>query len=107
MEAKITAVVLNRQWADEMRPIIKPYLLPASAGLNNLPVLYATEVIQGGFFVIVKPEVSAGEFQPLISIPSHMVTMIFESSKESVSAGFVGEQPEESLYGLGHLVRGG
>lgn len=105
-KSKISAVVLQPQWADEVGSIIKPYLLPTSASLNNFTVLYAWEVIYDGPFLVVKPEVEDGQFQPAISIPLGAIITIFEANKETLSARFVREDSEVSEYGLGHLIKG-
>ena len=47
---------MRDDWVDKVRPIIEPYLLPASARLNNLPILYATEVVSDGQFFSVRPD---------------------------------------------------
>ena len=102
----VSAIILRDDWVDKVRPIIEPYLLPASARLNNLPVLYATEVVSDGQFFSVRPDVENGKFIPLIRIPVFAVLMVFEASNESLPVGFADEEAATSVYGLGHLILG-
>lgn len=102
-DVKNFAVALSRQWADEMASIIKPYLLPSSTTLDNLPILYAWEIVLNGPFLIARVRREDNGSPAAIHIPMSFVMLVFETDNERMQIGFIDKSPE-SKSDLSHLI---
>ena len=87
---KIYAVVLHREWADELGPIVKPYLYPMRAGFEDFAVLYADAVETGGTFFEATVADSSGN-RSILRFPHNAVRITIESATPK-TIGFLTER---------------
>lgn len=84
---KTYAVVLNRDGANDLGPILKPYLYPLRAGFEDFAVLYASKVESNSpFFEATVAD--ANGFEVILRFPHAAVRLTVESS-DRTDIGFL------------------
>lgn len=87
-ETKTYAVVLHTQWADELGPILEPYLYPMRAGFEDFRVLYANKIETQAPFVEASVSTKEG-VEVVLRLPHGVVRLMVEAGGRS-PAGFIG-----------------